>query len=219
TMVLFLVAGVNTVRLPRHVDAPDPEDEEEGRRKHRWRTLFNVGPAVGEAVRANAAVRLFSGYLLFFLLFLVQEGHLPGMPTTATLSLLAAAAGAGGLIGAAVASWVRARSPQMTVLITLAVVAATGVVTAFLFGLWAALAVALVAALAQELGKLALDAIVQRGIGEEVRSSTFGVVEALLQIAWVAGGLAGLVMSLLVSASTGLWIIGGACARSEEHTS
>ncbi|SDQ53103.1 Predicted arabinose efflux permease, MFS family [Thermostaphylospora chromogena] len=212
TMVLFLVAGVNTVRLPRHVDAPDPEDEEEGRRKHRWRTLFNVGPAVGEAVRANAAVRLFSGYLLFFLLFLVQEGHLPGMPTTATLSLLAAAAGAGGLIGAAVASWVRARSPQITVLITLAVVAATGVVTAFLFGLWAALAVALVAALAQELGKLALDAIVQREIGEEVRSSTFGVVEALLQIAWVAGGLAGLVMSLLVSASTGLWIIGGACA-------
>ena len=72
---------------------------------------------------------------------------------------------------------------------------ATTVVAAVFFGLWTAVAVSLVTAFAQELGKLALDAIVQREIGEEVRSSTFGVVEAVLQLAWVFGGLVGLLLS------------------------
>ncbi|MEU7894398.1 MFS transporter [Nonomuraea sp. NPDC049152] len=195
-MVVFLLLGVFAVRLPRHVDSPDLEEEEDERgRRTRWRTLLNVGPAVTEAMRANAAIRFFSGFLLFYLLFLVQDGHLKDLPTTTTIALLAAAAGLGGLAGAAVANWARNNSPQLIVLLTLAVTLVTAGVTAFLFGLWAAVAVALVAAFAQELGKLALDAIVQREIGEEVRSSTFGVVEALLQVAWVFGGLIGLLVS------------------------
>ncbi|MBE1563766.1 MFS transporter [Nonomuraea africana] len=193
-MVVFLVLGVFAVRLPRHVDSPDL-DEEEGGERARWRTLLNVGPAVTEAMRANAAIRFFSGFLLFYLLFLVQDEHLKDLPATTTIALLAAAAGLGGLAGAAVANWARNHSPQLIVLLTLAVTTVTAGVTAFLFGLWAAVAVALVAAFAQELGKLALDAIVQREIGEEVRSSTFGVVEALLQLAWVFGGLIGLLVS------------------------
>ncbi|MEU4724622.1 MFS transporter [Nonomuraea dietziae] len=193
-MVVFLVLGVFAVRLPRHVDSPDL-DEEEGGERARWRTLLNVGPAVTEAMRANAAIRFFSGFLLFYLLFLVQDEHLKDLPATTTIALLAGAAGLGGLAGAAVANWARNHSPQVIVLLTLAVTTVTAGVTAFLFGLWAAVAVALVAAFAQELGKLALDAIVQREIGEEVRSSTFGVVEALLQLAWVFGGLIGLLVS------------------------
>lgn len=89
-------------------------------------------------------------------------------------------------------------------LVTLAVTVATTIVTAIFFGLWAALAISFVTAFAQELGKLALDAIVQREIGEEVRSSTFGVVEAVLQLAWVFGGLVGLVLSLAQSSLAGL---------------
>ncbi|MFD0657701.1 MFS transporter [Thermocatellispora tengchongensis] len=213
TMALFFLAGVQAMRLPRHVDSPDldeVEEEEEHEREpraRRWRTLLNVGPAVAEAMRANAAIRVFSGYLLFFLLFLVKDEHLPGLEPTLTIGALAGAAGAGGLLGAVAANWVRTHSPQIVVLVTLAVATATGVATAILFGLWAALAVALIAGFAQELGKLALDAIVQREIGEEVRSSTFGVVEALLQLAWVFGGLLGLLMSLLPSGTTAMWAI------------
>lgn len=204
-MAVFLVVGVFAVRLPRHVDSPDlDEQEEEGEeRPPRWRTLLNVGPAVTEALWANVAVRLFSGFLLFFLLFLVQDQGVPWLAAKdpffdipKTLALLAAAAGLGGLIGAIVANWARNHSPQLIVLLTLGLNAATVVVTAIFFGLWTAVAVSLVTAFAQELGKLALDAIVQREIGEEVRSSTFGVVEALLQLAWVFGGLVGLVLSL-----------------------
>ncbi|SDH45576.1 Major Facilitator Superfamily protein [Sinosporangium album] len=206
-MVLFLVLGVQAVRLPRHIDSPDLEEaevDEEGAKIARWRTLLRVGPVVSEALRANAAIRVFSGFLLFYLLFLVQDKHLPGLPAEGTIALLAVAAGAGGLAGAAAASLIRARSPQIAVLASLGLCTATAAVAAYLFGLWAGVAVALVAAFAQELGKLALDAIVQREIGEEVRSSTFGVVEALLQLGWVLGGVAGLVMSLLSRGPAGL---------------
>ncbi|MDP4506053.1 MFS transporter [Nonomuraea turcica] len=213
-MVAFLLLGVVAVRLPRHVDSPDLE--EEGAQPSRWRTLFNVGPAVAEAVWANVAIRVFSGFLLFFLLFLVQDKAVPWLAVNQawaqdpffdipkTIALLAAAAGLGGLVGAAVANWTRNHAPQLIVLVTLAVTVATTIVTAIFFGLWAALAISFVTAFAQELGKLALDAIVQREIGEEVRSSTFGVVEAVLQLAWVFGGLVGLVLSLAQSSLAGL---------------
>lgn len=212
-MVAFLLLGVVAVRLPRHVDSPDLEEEGES---PRWRTLLKVGPAVAEAVWANLAIRVFSGFLLFFLLFLVQDKAVPWLAVNQpwaqdpffdipkTIALLAAAAGVGGLAGAAVANWTRNHAPQLIVLVTLAVTVVTAVVTAIFFGLWAALAISLVTAFAQELGKLALDAIVQREIGEEVRSSTFGVVEAVLQLAWVFGGLIGLVLSLTQSSLAGL---------------
>jgi MFS family permease len=205
TMLFFLLAGVYAVRLPRHVDAPDLEEAEApGERAPRWRTLLNVGPTVTEAMRANAFIRLFSGFLLFFLLFLVQDARLPGLEPEMTIGLLAASAGVGGLLGAGVAAWARSRSPQLIVLATLALAAVTAAATAVLFDLWTAVVVALVAAFAQAVGKLALDAIVQREIGEEVRSSTFGVVEALLQLAWVFGGLVGLLVSLFADGRAGL---------------
>ncbi|SEK24567.1 MFS transporter [Nonomuraea pusilla] len=213
-MVAFLLIGVVAVRLPRHIDSPDLEEEGAA---PRWRTLLKVGPAVAEAVWANLAIRVFSGFLLFFLLFLVQDEQVPWLAgtdplidVTRTIALLAAAAGLGGLVGAAVANWTRNHSPQVIVLVMLGVTSVTAVVTALLFGVWTALAVSLVTAFAQELGKLALDAIVQREIGEEVRSSTFGVVEAVLQLAWVLGGLVGLTMSLTESSTAGLVTLGAA---------
>ncbi|MEU9891524.1 MFS transporter [Sphaerisporangium sp. NPDC051011] len=207
TMVIFIAAGVGAVRLPRHVDAPDLEAEEgeAGEARPRWRTLLSIGPVVGEAMRANAALRVLSGFLVFFLLFLVKDGHLRGngLPPEVLIAILAGGAGAGGLLGAVVASWVRGRPPQVIVLSALGLATVTAAASAFFFSLWTAVVVALVAGFAQEVGKLALDAVVQREIGEEVRSSTFGVVEALLQIAWVAGGLAGLLLSLAPGRSAG----------------
>ncbi|WP_307845126.1 MFS transporter [Planomonospora sp. ID67723] len=207
-MLLFLLQGVLAVRLPRHVDSPDLEElQEDPERPPRWRTMLNVGPVVAESMLANVAIRLYSGFLLFYLLFLVQEKKVPGLPVTVTIGVLALAAGAGGLAGAGVASWVRNHSPQVIVLATLALSGVATIVAVVVFSLWTAVAVALVAAFAQGLGKLALDAIVQREIGEEVRSSTFGVVEAFLQIAWVGGGLVGLLLSLFADGPAGLAVM------------
>ncbi|GHE34724.1 hypothetical protein GCM10017673_41960 [Streptosporangium violaceochromogenes] len=208
---IFILLGVLAVRLPRHVDSPDLEDledpQEEGERPRRRRALPAVGPVVAEAMTANVAVRLFGGFLLFYLLFLVRDGNLPGLSPAVTIGVLAVSAGAGGLAGSAVASWTRGRSPQVIVLATLALAASTTVAAAIMFTLWSAVAVALTASFAQGLGKLALDAIVQREIGEEVRSSTFGVVEAFLQVAWVIGGLVGLLFSLFARGPAGLAVM------------
>jgi len=95
-------------------------------------------------------------------------------------------------------------------MLTLAMI--TTAICAAFFGLWAALVVALAAALGQTLVKLALDSILQREIGEEVRSSTFAASETLHQISWVAGGLAGLLMSLTNSGVAGLTVAAGGLA-------
>lgn len=172
----------------------------------RWRTLRQLGPVVGEAVRANAALRAFSGFMVFFLAFLLRIEHFPGVPDKVALAEMIAAAGLGGLLGSLLGSATRARRPQI---ITFGLLAASTVITALcavFFGLWAALVVALVAAFGQVLSKLALDSTVQQEVGEEIRTSAFAVSETLNQLSWVAGGLAGLLMSLTSSGVAGLTV-------------
>jgi hypothetical protein len=171
------------------------------------RRLFKmptIGPVVREAMQANAALRAFSGFMIFFLAFLLRTVHFPGTSDKIALAEMIGAAALGGLIGTGIGSALRSRAPQTIVygVLTLATVVTAG--CALFFGLWAALIVAAAAALSQALVKLALDSILQREIGEEVRSSTFAVSETLHQLSWVAGGLAGLLMSLTNSGVAGL---------------
>jgi hypothetical protein len=167
-------------------------------------TLRNVGPVVGEAMRGNAALRAFSGFMLFFLAFLLREDHFRGLPHNAALGALGVAVAAGGFIGTALGSRLRSRRPHLIVFGMLALATVVSAACAWFFGLWAALAVAFVAATAQVLVKLALDSTVQHEIGEDIRSSTFAVSETLNQLSWVVGGLAGLALSLTGSGVAGL---------------
>ena len=56
------------------------------------------------------------------------------------------------------------------------------------FSLPMAALVAGVAAVTNALGKVALDAIIQREVPENLRASAFARSETVLQLAWVAGG-------------------------------
>jgi hypothetical protein len=69
-------------------------------------------------------------------------------------------------------------------------------------------AVAAVAGLGQQLGKLSLDAIIQRDTAEAVRTSTFARSETLLQLAWVIGGAVGIVLPLDGAVGLGLAAVG-----------
>ncbi len=168
------------------------------------RTLRDVGPIVGEAMRGNASIRAFNGFMLFFLVFLLRADHFRGISHNVALAALAGAVAAGGFIGTAVGSGLRSRLPHLIVFGMLVALTLITAVCAWFFGLWAALGVAFAASLAQALVKLALDATVQREIGEEIRSSTFAVSETLNQLSWVIGGLAGLAMSFTSSGVAGL---------------
>jgi hypothetical protein len=155
---------------------------------------------------ANAALRAFSGFMIFFLAFLLRTVHFGTVPDKVALGEMIGAAALGGFLGTAIGAGLKSRAPQVIVFGMLALTTVVTAVSAMLFGLWAALVVALMAALGQALVKLALDSIVQREIGEEIRSSTFAASETLHQLSWVAGGLAGLLMSLTNSGVAGLTV-------------
>ncbi|WP_243713041.1 MFS transporter [Actinomadura sp. 6K520] len=230
--VMFLLGVVFTLRLPRQVDIPDadpspeadpapaPEAEPGSERKpserpaRHWRTLPRVGPVVAEAMQANAVLRAFSGFLIIYLAFLLRQERFDPVSHHVALGLLAACAGAGGLAGTALGAYMKARAPRLIVSATLAAVTAVTAVGAAFFGLWAALAVATAAGLGQVLGKLSMDAVVQREIGEEMRSSTFAVSETLHQLSWVLGGLLGLAMSIVADGRIALAFVAAALAVS-----
>jgi hypothetical protein len=87
------------------------------------------------------------------------------------------------------------------------------------YGLLAVVGLAVVAATGSGLAKLAVDAVIQQSMPEELRASAFAHSETLLQLAFVAGGALGLipftgpwgllVAALLMLAGTvrvGLWV-------------
>ena len=73
-----------------------------------------------------------------------------------------------------------------------AVAAAACLVTALLFGLTSAVICMFVTGSANSLGKIALDAVIQRDVDETLRSSAFARSETFLQLSWVVGAAVGI---------------------------
>ena len=218
--VVFVVGAVLSLRLPRQLDdergagqgraviAEDlhPADVHTdevpvGRassgplaarlRRARARRVQAVGPAVVGALRANAGIRAFAGFLLLHLAFLLRAHPMNGLPATALIAGTAAAAGVGSALGAGIGSALRNRPAEVTVLGSLVGATLAAAVGWMLFGLVTVLVVAVVAGIGQTLGKLALDALIQRDVAPGVRASAFARSETLLQLSWVAGAGAG----------------------------
>ena len=181
-----------------------------GRGHGRWRTLASVGPVVSEAMAVNAVLRAFAGYILFLLAFLLRslEFGPPGHPVSHNFALgvLALGLAAGSISSMILGSFFRGRSPHLIMFSMLAIAPVVAIVCAVTFGLWAAAVVEFAAIFCASLAKLGQDSIVQREIGDEIRSSTFAVSETLNQVANVAGGLAGVLVSMLNNAQAGLAI-------------
>jgi hypothetical protein len=205
-------------RLPRTLplgpgELPNGNGSAHGARG-RWRTLANVGPVVAEAMAVNAVLRAYSGYVLFLLAFLLRSVNLGtvmhhSVSHDFALGALAAGLSLGSLSSMVLGSFFRGRSPQLIMFAVLTIAPVVTVVCAWTFGLWAAVAVMFTAIFCASLAKLGQDSIVGREIGDEIRSSTFAVSETLNQVANVAGGLAGVLVSILDNGQAGLAIAAG----------
>ena len=194
-------------------ELPGGAEGGKGHRRH-WRTLPEVGPVVAEAMAVNAVLRAFSGYILFLLAFLLRSVDLGTVfhhPVSHNFALGALALGlsAGSLASMVLGSFFRSRGPKVIMFTVLAIAPLVTAVCAWGFGLWAAVVVEFTAIFCASLAKLAQDSIVGREIGDEIRSSTFSVSETLNQVANVAGGLAGVVVSILDNGQAGLAIAAG----------
>jgi hypothetical protein len=177
----------------------------QARRRRRF-ALPSLTPLVSEAMRANAAIRVFYGFIISFLAFILRTERFGHTSDKVALGGLAVAIAVGGLLGTGIGSALRSRAPQFLIFVVLALSMAITVVCAIMFGLVAVLVVALVAAIAQTLVKASLDSILQRDIGPETRSSAFAFSETIHQLALVIGGLIGLALSLTNSGLTGLTV-------------
>jgi MFS family permease len=186
-------------------ETADARAAEGHRNGGRWRTLRNVGPVVAEAMEGNAVLRFFSGYTLFFLAFVLRTGHF-GVSHNLALGAMVGGVSAGSLVAMGIGSMMRARAPYVILFTMLALAPLAAAACAYFFGLIAAVLVAFTATCCAGLGKLAQDSIVQREIGEEIRSSTFAVSETLNQVSNVAGALAGVLVSMLNNGQVGLAI-------------
>ncbi|MFI1374962.1 MFS transporter [Streptomyces longwoodensis] len=204
---IFVAGMFLSFSLPRKVDSAKGEDtallasDEQHvhgpqRRAAKRPGLRTVGIAVTHALGANAALRWLSGFLTFFLAFLLREHPLTGQSAAVSLGIVAVAAGLGNALGTSVGAWLRSRAPELIIVTVVAVVLGAAVVAAAFFGAFLVACLTAVAGFSQALAKLSLDALLQRDVPELVRTSAFARSETLLQMSWVFGGAVGIAMPL-----------------------
>ncbi|WP_203433323.1 MFS transporter [Jiangella asiatica] len=193
----YVGTTVLAILLPKRVDLSAGEESASLSDGGDGSGKFRVGPAVVRALRANAALRWMSGFLTMFMAFVLREEPVAGLSDLLLLGIVAAAAWLGSTAGSSVGALVQARSPDRTVLVLVGFAAASAAVTAVYWSLLTVVLVGLAAGFAQQLGRLSLDAIVQRDVPEQNRSNAFARSETLLQLGWVVGGGVGIVLPLV----------------------
>jgi hypothetical protein len=218
--VVFIGATILAILLPSRVDSAAGEDKRPlnplGRRRRP-----GFPHAVVIALRCNTGLRILSGFLTMFMAFLLRDKPFPGWEhrPALLLGLVIGSAGLGSTIGIALGSVLRRIRPEVTVVATLAADTVVAVVVTVLWGLPAAVLLGLTAGVAQSLGKLSLDATIQRESSESTRAGTFARSETLLQLAWVVGGLVGIALPLIPRLGLGVasailvgwmvWVVSG----------
>ncbi|GGX31552.1 MFS transporter [Streptomyces chryseus] len=158
--------------------------------------LRTVGPSVLHGLQANAAHRALSGFLIFFLAFLIREHPLSGQSAAVSLAVVGVSAGVGNACGTAIGALLKSRGPEMIIAMVLLLTLGVAVTAAVFFGGLMVAVLGATAGLCQALAKLSLDALIQRDVPEEVRTSAFARSETLLQMAWVVGGAIGIALPL-----------------------
>ena len=197
---LFVVATVLAILLPSKVDSATGDErvglgevggQGSGRR-------FGITPMVVSGLRCNAGLRFLSGFLTMYMAFLLREHPFEGWEDRKTLLLVlvVGAAGLGNTLGVLVGSVLKTRKPEATVVVVLLADVTVIVVTALTFSLPTAIALGLTVGICQSLGKLSLDALIQRDVPEKVRASVFARAETLMQLSWVTGGFLGIALPL-----------------------
>ncbi len=195
--VVFAGATILSILLPAKADAHGGElpVSLSGDKKK-----FRVPVDVVFALRCNAGLRMLSGFLTMYMAFLLRQHPLPGWEnrTTLLMGLVIGAAGLGNAIGIGLGSVLQRLKPRITVVVALLADATAAVVCAIFYGLVPAMALGLTAGVAQAMGKVVLDATVQRDVPERHRTSAFARSETLLQLSWVLGGFIGIALPLKI---------------------
>ncbi|MEV0291104.1 MULTISPECIES: MFS transporter [unclassified Kribbella] len=193
--LVYTVGLVLAIRLPSKVDSPAGEEiTGTAGREARRRAITS---AVARGIRCNLGLRFVSGFLTMYLAFLLRDAPVSGIDGALAAGAVVAAAGLGNSLGTVLGSLLKARKPETVVLVVLLADVTVAVLVAVFYGFPILIALGLVAGLCSSLGKLSLDAMIQRDVPETVRTSVFARSETVLQLAWVIGGGCGIVLPLI----------------------
>jgi len=194
--VIFVIGTVLAILLPSRVDSSEGEERVDisgdGKRQ------LAVSHSVVNALRCNAGLRFLSGFLTLFMAFILRDRPFEGWEDRVTIlmGLVIGAAGIGSTIGVLLGSGMKTRRPEAVVVFVLVLDAAVLSFVAVAYTLLTAMLLGLTVGICQSLGKLSLDALIQRDVREAIRTSVFARSETLLQLSWVIGGFAGLGLAL-----------------------
>ena len=215
---VFVGGTILAILLPSRAD--EPGDEQSSGVGVPGRTA-RVPALVVRALRCNAGLRFLSGFLTLYMAFLIQERPLDGWQDRPALLLgvVIGAAGLGNTVGIGLGSLLRNLRAEVVVVVVLLADTVAVVCAALLYGLLALVALGLTAGVSQALGKLSLDALIQREVPGHTRASAFARSETLLQLSWVLGGFLGIALPLvprvglgtaaLLLVAVAAWVVAG----------
>jgi len=191
--VVFLYGMVVALRLPPRADSDPPEVAPRAFHLPGLRSgKVLTGKLVWTALVGGVALRAMYGFLALFLAFRIREGDFPLLRPEVALSVVAVALGAGSFLATALCARARFRRPLLPQTIGMAVIAAFAALATWWYTLGTVALLCLATSFVAGFGKLAIDAIIQERLKEQVRASAFAHSETLLMLAWVAGGALGL---------------------------
>lgn len=193
--LVYTIGLVLAIRLPNKVDSPAGEEMTGTAGRDARRRAITA--AVARGIRCNLGLRFVSGFLTMYLAFLLRDKPLSGIDGALAAGAVIAAAGLGNSLGTLTGSLLKARKPEAVVLVVLLADATVAILVAVFYGFPILIALGLVAGLCSSLGKLSLDAMIQRDVPETVRTSVFARSETVLQLSWVIGGGCGIVLPLI----------------------
>ncbi|UGT53243.1 MFS transporter [Nocardia asteroides] len=155
-----------------------------------------LGRAVVTGLWGNSAIRVLTGFLTFYIAFVAKGSG--GSPTeqAAMLGVVGAAAGLGNFGGNATGARLQLGRPSLVVLGCTAACAGVAIFAMFTGNLFGAAFATLVASAASALAKVSLDAAIQDDLPPESIASGFGRSETVLQLSWVVGGAAGVLLPI-----------------------
>ncbi|ADB34924.1 major facilitator superfamily MFS_1 [Kribbella flavida DSM 17836] len=193
--LVYTVGLVLAIRLPSKVDSPAGQEMLGSAGREARRRAITA--AVSRGIRCNLGLRFVSGFLTMYLAFLLRDKPISGLDGALAAGAVIAAAGLGNSLGTLTGSLLKARKPEIVVLVVLLADATIAICVAVFYGFPTLILLGLVAGLCSSLGKLSLDAMIQRDVPETVRTSVFARSETVLQLSWVIGGGCGIVLPLI----------------------
>lgn len=151
---------------------------------------------VMHAMWTTGGTRVLTGFLIMFMAFLAKEHPIDGLRGEIVLAFIAVGIGVGNGVGSIVGNVVRDQRPERIAMVVVLAATLCCIATGIWYGVWTLVLLGFVQGLSAQLAKLCFDALVQREVPENVRTSVFAWSETMLQVLWVVGGALGIVLPL-----------------------